>query len=228
MLDWQRETPERFPLQNCAKLHQYFWNVDKTNARQLVDVLAGLLLLPQLHLLLLLLIKGNVGELMGAVLERRAPYRWKRPCLRDFWQVTVCDFTKELWIQNFRMTALTFDMLRRSWGAGCIVPSGISSKTYHVTCTCGGLRGWGVFPSCFVKNAFSLHNFNLHSFQINKNAPSDTSDPAGAAGRGNMRTRQENYRKPMSELNRADEQKTHTQKKWTIKLRWLSEAAFCQ
>lgn len=39
----------------------------------------------------------------GATLERRTSCTKNRPRMRDFWEVTVRDFTKEPWIQNFRM-----------------------------------------------------------------------------------------------------------------------------
>lgn len=46
----------------------------------------------QQHLLSLLLTESNIRHVMGAVLERLAPYKWERPRMRHFCGVIVTNF----------------------------------------------------------------------------------------------------------------------------------------
>lgn len=53
--------------------------------------------------------------------------------MRDFWEVTVCDFTKELWIRNFRMIFPNFDDVKSflcSFSQIAKHPPNASPKTY--------------------------------------------------------------------------------------------------
>ena len=46
------------------------------------------------------------------IAQRRGPYVWQWPRIRDFWEKIVNEeFTDELWIQHFRMTRDTFNEL---------------------------------------------------------------------------------------------------------------------
>lgn len=46
------------------------------------------------------------------IIQRRSPYVWQRPRIRDLWEKIVNEeFTNELWIQNFGMTRDTFNEL---------------------------------------------------------------------------------------------------------------------
>lgn len=60
--------------------------------------------------------RRNAEFLMRAIaasaLRRRAPYIWERQRQQDFWEVIVnTHFTPNLWLQHFRMSEATFEML---------------------------------------------------------------------------------------------------------------------
>lgn len=77
------------------------------------EILAGFISIAKTALAVIIAHRKQRGRVTGAILEKQASYTWwERPCMRDFWEVIVPDFTEQLWVQTFRMTRSTFDAMQ--------------------------------------------------------------------------------------------------------------------
>lgn len=77
------------------------------------EILAGFISIAKTALAVIIAHRNQRRRVTGAILERQASYTWwELPCMRDFWEVTVPDFTEQLWIQTFRMTRSTFEAMQ--------------------------------------------------------------------------------------------------------------------